>query len=89
MFKHWAGDVAPLFARTLPDDDAFPSIIILGPNLSAVPRSLGGRWLRRNGLAECIAAECGYALRVGANAHFGTEDDDLLFCPNEQYLHDP
>jgi len=37
--------------------------------LLAVPRSLDNRWLRRNELAECIAAECGYALHVGANTH--------------------
>ena len=46
----------------------FPPID-LGTALSAVPRSLGDRWLRRNGSAECIAAGCGYALRVGANTH--------------------
>ena len=55
-FKHRAGDVAPLLARTLRGDQAFLPII-LGPNLSAVPLSLDDRWLRRNGLAECIAAE--------------------------------
>jgi len=30
-FKHWASDVAPLFARTLSDDQAFFSSF-LGPN---------------------------------------------------------
>ena len=46
----------------------FPSIW-LGASLSAVPRSLDDRWLRRNGLAYCIAAECGYAVGVGGNTH--------------------
>ena len=36
--------------RTLCDDQAFLPII-LGAILSAVPRSLDDRWLRRNGLA--------------------------------------
>ena len=36
---------------------------------SAVPRSLDDWWLQRSRLAECIAAGCGYALRVGANTH--------------------
>ena len=39
-----------LFARTLCDDQAFLPII-LGAILSAVPRSLDDRWLRKNGLA--------------------------------------
>ena len=67
-FKHWADDAALLFARTLCDDQAFLPII-LGALLSAVPRSLDDRWLRRNGLAYCIATECGYAVGVGANTH--------------------
>ena len=67
-FKHWADDAALLFARTLCDDQAFLPII-LGAILSAVPRSLDDRWLRRNGLAYAIGAECGYSFGVGANAH--------------------
>ena len=84
-----ARDVAPLVARTLCDDQAFLPII-LGATLPAVPRSLGDRWLRRNGLAECMAAECGYALRVGANTHSNLMTSIslplfsfLFFCPND------
>jgi len=42
-------------------------------------------------MTECIAAECGYALRVGANTHsnlitsVSVPQKGLLFCPNEQY----
>ena len=48
---------------------SFPSHgekVVISP---AVPRSLDDLWLRRNGLAECIATEFCYALRVGANTH--------------------
>ena len=55
-------------SNTLCDDQAFLPII-LGAILSAVPRSLDDRWLRRNGLAYCIATECGYAVGVGGNTH--------------------
>jgi len=48
---------------------SFPSHGEIGVVSSAVPRSFDDWWLRRNGLAECIAAECGYVLRVGANTH--------------------
>ena len=40
------GDVAPLFARTLCDDQDFLPII-MGPKSSAVPRSPGGQWLKK------------------------------------------
>ena len=53
-------------SNTLCDDQTFLPILLVA-TLSAVPRSLDDRWLRRNGLAYCIATECGYALRVGAN----------------------
>jgi len=61
MVQTLGWDVVPLFARTLCDDQAFLPVI-LGAELSAVPRSLDDRWLRRNGLAECIATERGDAL---------------------------
>ena len=57
-----------LSARTLCDEQAFLPIIP-GAILPAVPRSLDDRWLQRNGLAYCIAAECGYAVGVGGNTH--------------------
>jgi len=90
LVKHWAGDVAPLFARTLHDDDQAFLPIILGPKSPAVPCSLGGRWLRRNGLAECIATECGYALRMGANTHLYLFDIEALCAASPEALaHSP
>ena len=63
-FKLWADDSDLLFARTLCDDQAFLPILLVA-TLSAVPRFLDDWWLRRNGLAYCIATECGYAVGVG------------------------
>ena len=55
-------------SNTLCGDQAFLPILLVA-TLSAVPRSLDDRWLRRNGLAYAIGAECGYSFGVGANAH--------------------